>query len=670
MAGHGRQGGSRTLGASPRAVALLLLIILAPLPALAQEVPVPGLEEEALPDLVPTSLRVQTNHPHEAQPTELCVDVRNVGEGDVVNAFDTVFLIDAIDEGGVRTQPPLRSGNAVTICRTFTIPAGDHQFTVRVDPSGGSRGEVLESDETNNRGAIREFHVASEPRPDLAFYDARVHPRVGGETGPQAFATSIINQGNMPSEAGYMDIRDETGYLARNYPIRALAPGEIADVALITRPSVRPPGNYTAEFFIDPEGALVERRTDNNYASYAYSIAERPLPDLIVSEAMLNGTLVERRTLRLDVRVENNGERTTGKEGLATLIAVNETGHNRTLGNQTFPILPVHTGAAMSFHFNLLAGNHTLRLIVDPLDAIIERNTTNNVWEANVTIDAPERASSLPNLVALGLDAAPDDPKMDEVVTMTAWIANAGDEVATDVLVAFYVDDRQVGTATARRLAPDQQATVEITWPPGDPAVHTLHILVDPEGAIEEYIEDDNLVTRTFELRSAAAPPPRSDDPPTDQPPEEKPPAQPPEESPKDPVVELSPVEIADLRMTTRQDPGKLYGTATVTLRNPNLDAVNAATVRFLVDGQNVKEILVQSLPSAATRAISSGELELPPGRHDVRVEVRMPGSSTPSASSETTYDAEAGERGLPAPGLLLVLLAVAGVATIIRRKA
>jgi hypothetical protein len=127
-------------------------------------------------------------------------------------------------------------------------------------------------------------------------------------------------------------------------------------------------------------------------------------------------------------------------------------------------------------------------------------------------------------------------------------------------------------------------------------------------------------------------------------------------------------VQVTQVDVVTRPAPGGLKARVTVGLRNPELDPLGRITVAFRVDGRLLKEVLVEGIPAAGLTGTTSGEVDVPPGAHEVQVEARVVGSTADPAVATTSYDAEAGEQDVPgAPlGLLLAALALLALA---RRK-
>jgi subtilase family serine protease len=667
--------------------AVLLGLLVAP-HAVSQTLPEPGLDDTSpLPDLVGSNLDITPREPHVKDTVKFCATVRNLGEGDAVSRFDVAFILDNREEAAVRVTDPIRAGHAVQVCKELTFSetsTGPHQWTVRVDSSGGERGEVFETDETNNVPPTKAFTVSAEARPDLRIVEWGVVPRVSRTGQPQFFYASVQNVGNLASEATsidfWLDIADPSTRI--RIPIEPLAPGARTDKpGWSTRPDLRQAGEYTVDFIVDPDGNITEQRETDNTVSTRYTVSVHPAADLTLSDVVLAGEYREHRQLRLDARVLNVGDLQSNAETVLRLYADNGTGEARAVGNATVPRLPTGHGHNATFLFTLPAGNHSLRLDVDPDRRVAELSKDNNSWSVNLSIEAAPVPIVVPNLVVESLDATPDDPRPDEAITLVALVRNDGDARAPPGNVAFYVDGERVAVARSVAIDPGRSVTVLATWSGGEAREYELRAEADVDNDVAERDETDNNLTRSFLLRTRStsatptAPTPGTPADPTTTP---TPPAGPTTPTPGGgdgaggaPNGTLEPPVISTIDIATRASPGKLTANIAVQLRNPNLEPLPSLSITYFVDGQRLREQFVQGgLAAAATRAYAINDVDVPPGKHTLRVEVRNVGSTAILATSEATYEAEAGEQGVPAPGAALVALAVAvGAGTIARRK-
>ena len=661
---------------SRRGLPLVLLALLLVPPSLATHDPADPLHQATgLPDLV--SSANDAARVDETQPPHLCGHVVNLGENSLAaTPFLVELRVDDVATNATLVTERLATYQGVNLCWTLGQPLarGWHRFTLVAD----SGEDLPETNETNNAARPRAFYVYPAPQADLRVKMFDVYPRVARPGQYQVFHVELVNAGAAPALGSTVEFRDDTGVLAV-HAVPALQPQETTTVTWFSDPSARPIGTYTAIVRLDAKAEVPELNEENNVATFAYEIPPRPLPDLVVVSAEVNGTLAARRGLRMDVTVANVGPRP------AHLPVVRLLDGNVTLAIATRASLAPGDNATFQFHFVLAAGDHVLQVVADPDGAIVEMNETNNAFPVAVTIlpsgNGTAGEGPTPNLIVRSLTAAPDDPSPGEPVWITALVSNAGDAPANATSLAFHADGKLLGRRPVPALGPDRHATIAFSWGTHTPGDHDLRAQVDPDNAVAEADETDNDVLAYVAL-SAAKPqtppgdvtvPERPDEgaapgeggpggatPPTQDPP-----------GPADPAPPAAPqVALGELSIRTAPVPGGVKGVAVVALRNTGLDPVGRMTVAFSVDGRVVKEVLVNGLAAAASAPASSGEIDLPEGTHAIKAEVRIVGSDAPAATVQGTYEAQAGERGIPGFGVPLALLAAAVALAGRRRRA
>ncbi|HWH09105.1 MAG TPA: CARDB domain-containing protein, partial [Candidatus Thermoplasmatota archaeon] len=375
------------------AVALLTL-----LPgALASHDPAKPLEVHR-PDLFPASLRFGGTD--ERAPTSVCMEVYNLAPANqgIAGFFDVQLRVEHVLNGSAyfwkeeyrRTSEPLAGGQDVTLCWTFDLPAGTYRASAVVDVAN----EVEEEREDNNAHP-RPYYVtvASRPKPNLvpAVRSFLVGPGDGANGHPQYFQLRVLNLGSAPSVATAVEFRDDAGVIGRA-DLRALQVSDFAEIYLEADPTRRAPGEYLAVAILDPDGLVDEQNERDNVVNRTYVLAPRPMPDLVVRDLRVNGTLVERRALRLEAVVGNEGNKSLGTTRFRLDI------DGVPVANQTLDRLTAGASQTLVFPFYLTSGNHTVRLVADPDFAIPESNETNNDLAVLVAVDAIPIALRYANL--------------------------------------------------------------------------------------------------------------------------------------------------------------------------------------------------------------------------------------------------------------------------------
>lgn len=659
----------------PARGAALVMVVLTLLPgALATHDPSRPLDIHK-PDLFPAS--VGYTGTDERTPAKLCFDVYNFAPANqgIAGFFEWLIRVDQVVNGSAylyrevtgRSQEPLAGGDYVTFCTTMELPYGRYRAYASVDTAG----EVDEENEGNNvQMGGSSFTVRDRPRPNLQLesYAFTIGPGDGRDGVPQIFRVRVVNRGAVKTTATTLIVRDETGLIG-SMEVRPLVRGEAMEAVFETDPGLRTPGAFTAIAIVDPDNLIHESNEADNFVSKAYTIRPHPSPDLVVHEVKVNGTLIERRGLRLEAVVGNVGNKSAGTMTVRFDI------DGMPVANQTLLRLAAGENRTLVFPFYLTSGNHTLRIQADPELKVLELSDANNVRETLVAIEEVPVDVRFPNLVVDRLSALPDDPGPGEVVTVNAYVRNIGERPSDNATVAIVLDGVRIGEVRIPPIEPDRYYSAlfeSANFTVGD---HALRAYVDALAEVKEIHEDDNNDTIFLTIRGPRVeeapdlPPAPPVQPPVELPPDATPAVPPGQEpDPAEEVDEDAPlVEITQVSVATRQVPGGLKGRITVALRNPRLEALGRMTLTFRVDGEPVKEVLLQGLEAAGTSGTTSGEVDLPPGEHEVVAELRVLGQQAPVVTSATRYSESAGEKGVPGPGLALVLLGVAALA--LRRK-
>lgn len=621
--------------------------------------------ETCLPDLLASNPTARASD--ERFPTQFCADFVNLGEAPTATPFRYLLSIDNVASGEVQAASVYRTGEGDSVCwPDVTVPWGRHTMRVHVD----SGDEVAESNESNNARAIW-FWVAPTPKVDLALTTLRVSPTEGGVGMNQLFLVNVTNVGTGASTTSMVTLEDTNGPLA-NWSVPPLQPGQTWVAAHATRPEWRPVGTFVARAVVDPLGNLSEIREDNNEALVEFTVLEHPEPDYEIKNVTISGNRTERRGIRLDVLVENVGDRTV-RGNFVRLV--NQT--NVTLAQTLTPsILVPGAQSTIQFFLALPAGIHNLTAIADPNWKIYERNESNNFWNVSLEILPARYVVDKPNLIVERLYAMPDDPKPNEIVSVGALIHNIGTSRSNATRVNFLVDDELIGSASVPALPMDGFYSAYIPWTPSEAASVEVVAVVDQADDLPELDETDNALLLEFLVTTQRAP--EQPPPPVAPPPTTTPPATPEPAAPTTPTTPTSPtptdtasrVVPGELVIATSPTPGGASGVFSLALRNPTIQRVPLLIVQFKIDGKLHKEVLVQGIPPAGTVAATTGSEEIPPGAHKVSAEIRVVGTgSAPPVVRESSYDQAAGQKeGIPGFEAASLVVAVAIALAMSRR--
>ncbi|WP_235809569.1 NosD domain-containing protein [Methanofollis ethanolicus] len=102
--------------------------------------------------------------------------------------------------------------------------------------------------------------------------------------------------------------------------------------------------------------------------------------------------------------------------------------------------------------------------------------------------------SGEPDILVTGIEVPDLDPGVN--ATVTARVENSGGKDADAFVVAFALDGAKAATETVAGLAAGDHADVSFVWKPAAEGVYELSVIADPDGAVEEADEENNIFTR------------------------------------------------------------------------------------------------------------------------------------------------------------------------------
>ena len=227
-----------------------------------------------------------------------------------------------------------------------------------------------------------------------------------------------------------------------------------------------------------------------------------------------DGPLYETDTLYLDWAIINNGGMATAESfSVSLLVDGNPT--------QSWQVNPPLNAGYWTWHYDhplgtLSTGSHTLQLVVDSTEAIPESNESDNEYTKTITImdPAPNLTPYQPSgwsdkIVVAGQSGTNVDAAWlynNESLYVDWAVINKGVLAVTDFYsVALYLDGNETSTwQLDPPLNADYYRSVK-DYAIGllSAGTHTLKVVVDTTGSIEEGSETDNEYTKTINVLDA-----------------------------------------------------------------------------------------------------------------------------------------------------------------------
>ncbi len=402
------------------------------------------------------------------QELKLFADVRNVGDGPVLGAFEVAFAVRRVEPAEqaefieiVRVELEGLSAGTQAAAKV-ELPAGRlapgaYELLVVVDP--GDR--VPELDEGNNQQTAR-FAVGL---PDLRLLQVGVQPSRQVPLGqPLRLLAQVENAGEGPSlEPAVVEFavrRMDAPFPTSPQPVGrvtvlALAAGEQGTASLELDTGRLPPGIYELQVVVDPENAIRETDEGNNRATARFVLG---LPDLVVQSVTFDPIppVVAGEPLTISAAIVNEGR----GPALAPVVVefalrpVREPEEAEgappfgfaPVGRVELPELAAGGQAVAQLRLDtatLAPGRYELRVTVDPANAIAESDEGNNARVALLEL-VPETVAERPDLAITELKLLPERVRVGDPVEVRAEVANLGGRDAGPFLVMFYY--RKLGT--------------------------------------------------------------------------------------------------------------------------------------------------------------------------------------------------------------------------------
>lgn len=394
----------------------------------------------ANPDI--TVIPVQPNHL--PSTLGLSATVRNVGLTDAF-AVHVVLLAGPVGNQVVVADTVVdvlnRSNVVVNFNYLLTTP-GTVNFTVQVDPANS----IAETNKANNTATAA---VTTSPNVDLAVSNADIsvdkNPALVGDD--IKFNVVLHNSGTVDapaSEVRYTITDGNTTKTLRTNTVQ-IAAGQKVEQQIVWRVDMT--GTLRFSVQMDPSALVPETDRTNNTASLTLSSGTVSGPNLVVTYQDFTFSPVlalEAGNVVLSAVVRNTGM--VVANNIPVVFYSGEPGNGGTvLGTANIATLAPNADATVTTTWTEVPtpGDKLLFVVIDPDNTITEFSKTDNSAFNVLTV------LSLPDLAISSGDVkfTPASPRAGETLTITAQVANLGDQSAANVVVrAFDGDPASGGT--------------------------------------------------------------------------------------------------------------------------------------------------------------------------------------------------------------------------------
>lgn len=477
-------------------------------------------QSPALPNLVVVTGNINLSPPAPTQGQVVTVRAVILNHGalearDVVVQFMDVTNGSSTPIGTPQTIARILPGSAGTVQVAYdtTGKQGERTIQVTADPNNF----IVESNETDNRAA-RDFTLGAPPAPNLVMLSSNIEfdpaePRDGNLVTARA---TVMNNGTAPALDIVVRFEDVTSgtpvQIGRQRLIDSLQPGEGAAVQ-IDYDTTDKAGERRIQVVVDPANTVAESDEQDNSAIALLTVAPPPAPNLVVKSENIRFSPAspnDGQPVTITVTLLNDGPRNANTVEVKFVDATN--GSELPIGDvQVIGGIPSGGSATAQVTYDTAGkeGERLIRVIADPNNLVAETNETDNQAETTLTITPPsETPTILPNLVITSgsLAFTPTVPAPGDWVTITITVTNDGEGDANSVIVRVTdTTDSEPAPVGEDQTIPSLAAgaSVSITVPYSTSTFtgsRTLTVAADPDNAIEETSETDNVATLTIPL--------------------------------------------------------------------------------------------------------------------------------------------------------------------------
>jgi subtilase family serine protease len=472
-------------------------------------------------DLVVTTkdILLKPAFPSPNKPVEITATIHNAGGVDV-KQVEVAFYDGDPKSGGkqigtTQTIALIQAGKSDTATvKTPDLPQGNYSVFVVADPAQ----KISDSDRLNNTAKL-DYQVS--PRIDLMVMSQGILMSAQEVTEGTKVEIQIGVYNNEGTTA-----KDAVVRLYKGDPNSGGTPigkDEIITIqgyaGIYTAPIIfdttNQPGSFQLYAVVDPDNKFPDINRMNNIAIRTLKVLGLPDLSIIDSEVTFNTTSpTEITTLTVYANIRNLGHASNPSGGQLHLYDKDPSLPNSTsISSTTIAVIAPNAASrpGLSVSMRGRTGLQRFWMVIDPQNAIPDRNRNNNIATNNVIV----QAYHLPDLTISSNEFTiiPSNPQSGTQITLQAIVSNILGTPATNAVVRFFngsttTADR-IGEVTLPLIAAYGQATASIQWTvPNSLAETTLHVWVDPDNKISEYSTSNNQASLfvRFALGQSAAP--------------------------------------------------------------------------------------------------------------------------------------------------------------------
>ncbi len=331
---------------------------------------------------------------------------------------------------------------------------------------------LVESNEDNNK------RTASIPIDSPDIYISGVtwlpeHPSIGDTV---TFTTTLTNQGGGKADSFYVAYYLDDEFLSADFISGILADSSINATFAWTTQN----GRHDFKAFADYNKAIPESTETNNEKTV--TIAPH-MPDLAVGTVTWSpADMPLGSEVKFSIDIENLGSLSAGPSRIAYYVDGAIAGYT--------DIDNLNDGSRLTDHFLwvVAAGSHTIEVVADSSDRVIEVDEENNIK----IISIPPSDFIVPEI-----SWSPSQASIGDNVTFTVTVKNQGGSRTQASRIDCYVDGFLLGSNDLPPVDPADSTTSSFIWV-AEKGSHNIRIVADSTNQVTEVDETNNEMKTTY----------------------------------------------------------------------------------------------------------------------------------------------------------------------------
>ena len=260
-------------------------------------------------------------------------------------------------------------------------------------------------------------------------------------------------------------------------------------------------GNQTLRVVVDPGNTIAEGNETNNEATKDFTVMLNQ-PDLSIASADITITPVSFKSgdqVNFKATIRNTGAASASNVKARFFLAETQ------IGEKNVGTINANSNKSTTLTYRLpstLIGNQTLKVIVNPDNAITETSETNNEATKDFTVMLNQPDLSI---ASADITITPASFKSGDQVTFKATIRNTGVASASNVKARFFLAGIQIGEKNAGTINANSSKSTQLSYKLPSTLIgnQTLKVIVDPANSITETSKANNQAEKTIDISVA-----------------------------------------------------------------------------------------------------------------------------------------------------------------------